>query len=59
MNKNTAFGLIGLVLLVVLAYLGIRFISAVLGVIINNPYWVTAVALLAAVSAAVYFSWKR
>ncbi|HXO64107.1 MAG TPA: hypothetical protein VN882_05360 [Steroidobacteraceae bacterium] len=59
MNKNTAFGLIGLALLVVLAYLGIRFISAVLGVIINNPYWVTAVALLAAVSAAVYFSWKR
>jgi hypothetical protein len=59
MNKNTAFGLIGLALLVVLAYLGIRFISVVLGVIINNPYWVTAVALLAAVSAAVYFSWKR
>jgi hypothetical protein len=59
MNKNTAFGLIGVALLVVLAYLGIRFIGAVLGAIINNPYWVTAVALLAAVSAAAYFSWKR
>jgi hypothetical protein len=59
MNKNTAFGLIGVALLVVLAYLGIRFIGAVLGLIINHPYWVTTVALLAAVSAAVYFSWKR
>lgn len=59
MNKDTAYGLLGLVFVAILLYLGVRFITAVLGFIIDNPLLVAGTALLASIAAAVYFSSKK
>ena len=59
MNKDTVYGLAGLAIVAVLLYLGFRFISAVLGFIIDNPLLVAGAALVASVAAAVYFSKQR
>lgn len=59
MNKDTAYGVLGLVIVAILLYLGLRFITTVLGFIIDNPMLVVGAALLASVAAAIYFSSKK